>query len=94
MGTTKHALHRNQLTRLRRVEGQIKAVTRMVDEERYCVEILTQLRAVRAAVKRVEEGILREHVEHCVVEAIRGGRRGDATAKIEELLEVLARYSA
>jgi DNA-binding FrmR family transcriptional regulator len=94
MSTANHASHREQLTRLRRIEGQVKAIGRMVDEERYCVELLTQLRAVRSAVKRVEERILREHVEHCVVEAIRGGKRSDATAKLEELLEVLARFSA
>jgi len=93
MSTMKHAVHRDQLARLRRVEGQVRAIGRMIDEERYCVDILTQLRAVRAAVKRVEEQILREHVEHCVVEAVRGGKRGDVTTKVEELLEVLSRFS-
>jgi DNA-binding FrmR family transcriptional regulator len=57
------------------------------------VDILTQLRAVRAALKRVEEGVLREHVEHCVAEAIRGGDKAQQQAKVEELLQVLGRYS-
>jgi DNA-binding FrmR family transcriptional regulator len=65
----------------------------MVEEKRYCVDILTQLRAVRAALKRVEEGVLREHVEHCVAEAIRGGDEAQQQAKVEELLQVLGRYS-
>ncbi len=88
----KHARHDEQLARLRRVEGQIKGVLRMVENERYCVDILTQLRAVRAAVRRIEERILRQHVEHCVVGAIRSGRRQEQEEKIEELLDVLGRF--
>lgn len=65
----------------------------MVDEERYCVDILTQLRAARAALRRVEESVLREHVENCLVDAARRGRRADQQAKIDELLEVIARFS-
>ena len=65
----------------------------MVEEERYCVDILTQLRAVRAALKRVEEGVLRDHVEHCVGEAIRSGDRGQQQRKVEELLDVVGRFS-
>ena len=65
----------------------------MVEEERYCVDILTQLRAVRAALKRVEEGVLRDHVEHCVGEAIRSGDRGRQQRKVEELLDVVGRFS-
>ncbi len=64
----------------------------MVGEERYCVDILTQLRAVRAALRRVEEGVLRDHVEHCVAEAIRGSRTGQRQ-KVDELLEVVGRFS-
>ncbi|RMD83749.1 MAG: transcriptional regulator [Candidatus Dadabacteria bacterium] len=88
-----HARHDDQLPRLRRIEGQIKGVARMVEEGRYCVDILTQLRAVRAAIRRVEEGILREHVEHCVVAAIRGGSKSQQAEKIDELLDVLSRFA-
>jgi DNA-binding FrmR family transcriptional regulator len=88
-----HAQHTGQLPRLRKIEGQVKGLVRMVEEKRYCVDILTQLRAVRAALKRVEEGVLREHVEHCVAEAIRGGDKAQQQAKVEELLQVLGRYS-
>jgi DNA-binding FrmR family transcriptional regulator len=65
----------------------------MVQEERYCVEILTQLRAARAALRRVEESILREHVEHCVAQAIRSGDPVEQKAKVDELLDVVGRFS-
>ncbi len=89
----KHAEHGEQLARLRRIEGQVRGVIRMVEERRYCMDILTQLRAVRAAVRRTEERILREHVEHCVVGAIRGGSKREQTEKIDELFDVLSRFS-
>jgi DNA-binding FrmR family transcriptional regulator len=88
-----HAHHLGQRPRLRRIEGQVRGLVRMVEEERYCVDILTQLRAVRAALKRVEEGVLRDHVEHCVGEAIRSGDRGQQQRKVEELLDVVGRFS-
>ena len=79
--------------RLRRIEGQVGGLLRMVEEGRYCVEILTQLRAARAALRRVEDSVLREHVEHCVAQAIRSGNAGEQRAKVDELLEVLGRFS-
>ncbi len=89
----KHARHTGELARLRRIEGQVRGILRMVEEERYCVDILTQLRAVRAALKRVEDSVLREHVEHCVAEAIRSGDPAEQRGKVDELLEVLGRFS-
>jgi DNA-binding FrmR family transcriptional regulator len=91
--TMKHAVHTGQLHRLRRIEGQLGGLVRMVEEGRYCVEILTQLRAARAALKRVEDSVLREHVEHCVAQAIRSGTAGEQRAKVDELLGVLGRFS-
>jgi DNA-binding FrmR family transcriptional regulator len=88
-----HARHAGQLDRLRRIEGQVGGLVRMVQEERYCVEILTQLRAARAALRRVEESILREHVEHCVAQAIRSGDPVEQKAKVDELLDVVGRFS-
>jgi len=88
-----HARHTGQLARLRRIEGQVHGLVRMVEEERYCVELLTQLRAARAALKRVEDAVLREHVEHCVTAAIRSGDAAGQRAKVDELLDVLARFS-
>ena len=88
-----HARHTGQLQRLRRIEGQARGLVKMVEEERYCVEILTQIRAARAALKRVEESILRDHVEHCVAQAIRSGDPGEQRAKVDELVGVLGRFS-
>ena len=82
-----------QLPSLRRVEGQVRGVVRMVEEGRYCVEILGQLRAARAALKRVEQHILRAHVEGCVAEALRGGDARQQRQKLDELFEAFGRYS-
>jgi len=89
----KHARHLGQLQRLRRIEGQVHGIVRMVEQERCCVEILTQLRAARAALRRVEDGVLREHVEHCVAQALRGGDAAERRGKVDELLAVLGRFS-
>jgi DNA-binding FrmR family transcriptional regulator len=89
----RHARHTGQLERLRRIEGQVGGLVRMVEEERYCVEILTQIRAARAALRRVEESVLREHVEHCVAQAIRSGDAVEQKAKVDELLDVVGRFS-
>jgi CsoR family transcriptional regulator, copper-sensing transcriptional repressor len=88
----KHARHTGELQRLRRIEGQVRGLVRMVEAERYCVEILTQLRAVRAALRRVEDSVLREHVEHCVAQAIRSGKASEQRTKIDELVSVLGRF--
>ncbi len=88
-----HAEHTAHLPRLRRIEGQVRGVLRMVEEKRYCVEILSQMRAVRAALKRTEEEILREHVDHCVVHAMKAGKPDERRAKMEELFDVVKRFS-
>ena len=88
-----HARHTGQLQRLRRIEGQVRGLVRMVEDERYCVDILTQIRAARAALKRVEEQVLRDHVEHCVAQAIRSGDQREQQAKVDELVGVLGRFS-
>jgi DNA-binding FrmR family transcriptional regulator len=76
--------------RLRRIEGQIRGIQRMVDEEQYCIDILTQLNSVKAAVKAVGMGLLDEHVRHCVRDSI---AQGDSEEKVEELLAAVARFS-
>ena len=62
---------RTAATRLRRIEGQVRGIARMVEEDRYCIDILTQIRAVRAALRRVEDEVLNDHVAHCVEGASR-----------------------
>lgn len=77
--------------RLNRIEGQVRGLGKMVDEDRYCIDIVTQISAVRAALRRVEEEILKDHVAHCVEHAIRSGDKADQRRKIAELMEVVGR---
>ena len=77
--------------RLNRIEGQVRGLSRMVEEDRYCIDIVTQIAAARAALRRLEEGILRDHVGHCVEHAIASGSRAEQRRKIEELMEVVGR---
>lgn len=77
--------------RLRRIEGQVRGIERMVDENRYCIDTITQIAAVRAALRRVEEEILRDHVGHCVAHAIASGDQAEQRTKITELIDVLGR---
>jgi DNA-binding FrmR family transcriptional regulator len=79
------------LKRLSRIEGQVRGLSRMVGEDRYCIDIVTQISAVRAALRRAEEEILRDHVSHCVEHAIASGDKGDQRRKISEIIEVLGR---
>jgi len=77
--------------RLSRIEGQVRGLGRMIDEDRYCIDIVTQLSAVRAALRRVEEEVLHDHVAHCVEHAIASGNAGEQRRKVAELMDVLAR---
>jgi CsoR family transcriptional regulator, copper-sensing transcriptional repressor len=77
--------------RLSRIEGQVRGLFRMVDEERYCIDIVTQISAVRAALRRVEEEVLKDHVSHCVEQAIASGDKSDQRKKIAELMAVIGR---
>jgi CsoR family transcriptional regulator, copper-sensing transcriptional repressor len=77
--------------RLGRIEGQVRGIARMVADDRYCIDIVTQIDAVRAALKRVEEEVLRDHVAHCVEHAISSGDKNEQRQKISELMAVLGR---
>ena len=77
--------------RLNRIEGQVRGLSRMVEEGRYCIDIVTQISAVRAALRRAEEEILRDHVGHCVEHAIASGDKKDQRKKINEIIDVLRR---
>ncbi len=79
------------LKRLNRIEGQVRGLGRMVEGDRYCIDIVTQIGAVRAALRRVEEEILREHVAHCVDHAIKSGNKADQRRKLVELMDVMGR---
>jgi DNA-binding FrmR family transcriptional regulator len=79
------------LKRLNRIEGQVRGLSRMVENDRYCIDIVTQLSAVRAALRRAEEEILADHVANCVEHAIASGNKAEQRRKITELMDVLSR---
>ena len=79
------------LKRLNRIEGQVRGISKMVDENRYCIDVITQISAVQAALRRVEELVLKDHVGCCVEHAIASGNKAEQRKKIAELMEVLAR---
>ena len=77
--------------RLKRIEGQVRGLIEMIETDRYCIDVVTQIAAARAALRRVEEEILRDHVAHCVEHAIRSGDKADQRKKIAELMDVVSR---
>jgi len=78
------------LRRLRRIEGQARGLQRMVEEEQYCIDILTQVAAMTKALQAVSLGLLEEHMNHCVVDAARAGE-AEGQAKVAEALEAITR---
>jgi DNA-binding FrmR family transcriptional regulator len=79
------------LNRLNRIEGQVRGVTRMVEEHRYCIDILTQIQAVRSALAKVENELLQNHLHHCIEGAIVSGNANEQRKKATELIELLDR---
>jgi DNA-binding FrmR family transcriptional regulator len=79
------------LNRLRRIEGQVRGVARMVEEDRYCIDVLTQIQAARAALGRVESELLKGHLNHCIESAIVSGDQAEQRRKASELIELLGR---
>jgi DNA-binding FrmR family transcriptional regulator len=77
--------------RLARIEGQVRGIARMVDQDRYCIDVVTQIQAVRAALRRVEEQVLKDHLATCVEGAIQGGDPDHQRAMVQELIEVLGK---
>ena len=89
-----HDTTRRKVTqRLKRVEGQAGGVLRMVEDNRYCIDLLTQISAMRAALHKVEEEILRDHLNHCVANAFTSGDAVDQRHKVEELVQTLGRMT-
>ena len=87
----KAATSKTCLNRLHRAEGQIRGIAKMIEEGRYCIEIVTQLQAVKSALQRIENEILRDHVSSCVAHAMQSGDTKAQKAKIDELMAVVAR---
>ena len=88
----KHPSHQSQLPRLNRIHGQVAGLLRMVEADRYCADILTQMRAVQAALRSTEQEILKSHIEHCVASAIESGDQGERRSKLAELYDILKRF--
>ena len=80
------------LGRLRRIEGQVQGLQRMIGADAYCVDVLLQISAVQGALEQVQKLLLGRHIESCVADAFRSGARGDRQKKIDELLDVFARF--
>jgi CsoR family transcriptional regulator, copper-sensing transcriptional repressor len=78
--------------RLRRIEGQVQGLQRMIADEAYCVDILLQISAVQGALEQVQKLLLGRHVESCVADALKSGTRGERQRKIDELVDVFARF--
>src|ERR1700712_2880464 len=97
--TTKPPVHgyhadKEQLKkRLARIEGQVRGIAKMIDDDRYCIDILTQLGAVDTALEAVAIKVLEEHVQHCVAGALASGNRKEANEKSRELLEAVQRFA-
>ena len=87
-------MHRDDIAkRLARIEGQVRGIARMVEEDRYCIDVLTQLQAVRAALVKVETEMLRDHLGHCIEGAIVSGDKDQQREKASELIQLLGRSS-
>jgi len=87
----RYSNHDDALPGLARIEGQIRGIRRMIESGVYCIDILTQIRAARAALASVSRGVFQRHVEHCVAHAMRSRKRGEIDPKIREIMHVFQR---
>lgn len=88
----KMTTHEQELTPLRRIEGQIRGIQKMIEEKRYCVDILTQINSAVGAIKTVEESILERHLRGCVDHSLTKGTKEDRAKKIGEIIEFLRKF--
>jgi DNA-binding FrmR family transcriptional regulator len=89
----KHASKKTITVRLKRIEGQVRGIARMVEDDRYCIDVLTQIAAVCAALRKVEQDILKDHVSCCVAGAFKHGTTHQQQEKLTELTTILAKIS-
>jgi DNA-binding FrmR family transcriptional regulator len=85
----KNPSHEDNLVALRRIEGQVRGVQRMIENRKYCIDILNQIYAIRGALAKVEEKILEKHFEHCVTEAVKGSSEKEKRQKLNEILRLI-----
>ena len=81
--------HTNNLVALRRIEGQVRGIQKMLEDRKYCIDILTQIHAVKGALGRIEEKILEKHFRHCVTEAVKGASEKEKKQKLDEILKLI-----
>jgi DNA-binding FrmR family transcriptional regulator len=97
--THAHALHvdsgmkQNMMLRLRRVEGQVRGIQKMVEDERYCPDVLTQMSAIHESLRSVERILMKNHLQHCATEALRSGDEHKAQETYDELTELFYRHA-
>lgn len=93
MTKSRHPDHQNKLSRLNRIAGQLRGIIKMVEDKKYCVDILQQTRAVTSAIKSVEQLILKDHMNACVFTAIKSNKKNDQENKIEEIVNLLKKFN-
>ena len=84
-----NARHGEQIKYLKKIEGQVRGIQKMIESNRYCVDILLQLHSITGAIKRVENNILKSHVEGCVTSSLKGKSEKDKQKKIVELISLM-----
>ncbi len=85
----KHPSHEDNLVALRRIEGQVRGVQKMVENRKYCIDILNQIYAIKGALARVEEKIIEKHFQNCVTQAIKGSSKKEKQQKMGEILKLI-----
>lgn len=83
--------HEEQLLRLNKIEGQVKGVRKMIEDRRYCVDIVSQIKAVSSALRKVELGVLESHVRHCLRHAVEAKDDDEVSEKIDEIMKLIAK---
>jgi DNA-binding FrmR family transcriptional regulator len=81
--------HMNNIVALRRIEGQVRGIQKMIEDRKYCIDILTQIHAIKGALGRIEEKILEKHFRHCVTNAVKGASEKEKEQKLDEILKLI-----
>ena len=84
--------HEEQIDFLKKIEGQVRGIQKMIEEKRYCVDIITQIHSIIGALHRVEDEIFKKHIDGCVVGALRGRSESEKQKKIEEIIELISKF--
>lgn len=85
----KNPSHKDSLIALKRIEGQVRGVQGMIEDSKYCIDILNQIHAIKGALGRVEEKILEKHFQHCVTEAVKGSSKKEKQQKLDEIIKLI-----